>query len=108
METKKSFVQIKKIKENFKMIFRVIFAIIFIGLSADLIATQGLYLVFFIFVKIDLIRSIKIYSCFKSASMRKSDRYRGNANGTSCARMGGLWRRDAQHMAQANDKCLTR
>ncbi len=42
----KVFVQIKKIKENFKMILRVIFAIVLIGLSADLIATQGLYLVF--------------------------------------------------------------
>ena len=39
----KVFVQIKKIKENFKMIVRVIFAIIIIGLSADLIATQGMY-----------------------------------------------------------------
>ena len=108
METKKSFVQIKKIKENFKMILRVIFAIVLIGLSADLIAAQGLYQVFFIFAKIDLIKSIKIYPCFKSASMRTSDRYKGSANGTSYARTGGLWRRDVQHMAQANDKYLTR
>jgi hypothetical protein len=42
----KVFVQIKKIK-NLKMIVRVIFAIILIGLSADLIAAQGLYQVFF-------------------------------------------------------------
>ena len=90
------------------MILRVIFAIVLIGLSADLIAAQGLYQVFFIFAKIDLIKSIKIYPCFKSASMRTSDRYKGSANGTSYARTGGLWRRDVQHMAQANDKCLTR
>ncbi len=90
------------------MIFRVIFAIIFIGLSADLIVTQGMYQVIFIFAKSDLIRSIKIHSFFKSASMRTSDLYRGSVNGTSCARTGGLWRRDVQHMAQANGKCLTR
>ena len=90
------------------MIVKVIFAIVLVGLSADLIATQGLYLVFFIFVKIDLIRSIKIYPCFKSASMRTSGHYKGSANGTSYARTGGLWRRDVQHMAQASDKCLTR
>jgi hypothetical protein len=41
---------------------------------------------------------------FKSATMRKSDRYKESANGTSCARTEGLWRRDVQHMAQANDK----
>ena len=96
------------IKEWFKMSLRVIFAIVLIGLSVYLIATQGLYQVFFIFAKIELIMSIKIYPCFKSATMKTSDRYKGSANGTSYARTRGLWRRDTQHMAHANEKCLTR
>jgi hypothetical protein len=90
------------------MIVGVIFAIILIGLSADLIAAQGLYQVFFIFAKIKMLSLIRIYHFFKSASIRTSDRYKGSANGTSYARMEDLWRRDVQHMAQANDKCLIR
>jgi hypothetical protein len=43
----KVFIQIQKIKKRFKMIMRAIFAIVLIGLSVDLIATQGLYQVLF-------------------------------------------------------------
>jgi hypothetical protein len=46
-DSKQAFIQIQKIKERFEMILKVIFAIVLIGLSADLIATQGLYQVLF-------------------------------------------------------------
>ncbi len=46
-DSNKAFVQIQKIKERFEMILKVIFAIVLIGLSADLIAAQGLYQVLF-------------------------------------------------------------
>ena len=90
------------------MILKVIFAIILIGLSTNLIATQSMYHVLIFYVKTELIRSIRVCPCFKSATMTKSDRYRGSVNITSYAETGGLWRRDVQHMAQAKGKCSAR
>jgi len=42
-DSNKVSIQIKITKGNFKMIVKVIFVIVLVGLSADLIAAQGLY-----------------------------------------------------------------
>jgi len=71
------FIQIKIIKENFKIVFRVIFAIVLVGLSADLTATQGMYQVMFFLCQNSNDKVNKNLPLLKSAAMRTGDRYRG-------------------------------